>query len=182
MSKIGKKPVDITAGVTVSVDKENNVAVKGPKGELKASFDKDIKIEVKDKEVVLTPVKESRDLYAIWGLSRALIANMINGVVKGYEKKLELQGVGYKVFLKGKDLELSLGFSHAVIFKAPSGIEFKVEKNIISISGIDKQLVGQVAADIRSIRKPEPYKGKGVRYVDEHVKTKVGKKVAGTTA
>ncbi|MFZ2970431.1 MAG: 50S ribosomal protein L6 [Minisyncoccia bacterium] len=182
MSKIGKKPVDITAGVTVSVDKENNVAVKGPKGELKASFDKDIKIEVKDKEVVLTPVKESRDLYAIWGLSRALIANMINGVVKGYEKKLELQGVGYKVFLKGKDLELSLGFSHTVIFKAPPGIEFKVEKNIISISGIDKQLVGQVAADIRSIRKPEPYKGKGVRYVDEHVKTKVGKKVAGTTA
>lgn len=182
MSKIGKKPVDLPAGITVLIDKENNIVVKGPKGELKAGFDKDIKIEIKDKEVVLTPSKASRDLYAVWGLSRALLANMINGVVKGYEKKLELQGVGFKVFLKGKDLDLSLGFSHPVLFKAPSGIEFKVEKNIITIGGIDKQQVGQVAADIRSIRKPEPYKGKGIRYVDEHVRRKTGKKVAGTTS
>ncbi len=182
MSKIGKKPIDLEIGTTVSVSKDNEVSAKGPKGELKKAFDDKIKIEVKDNKIFLTPKNDSRDLNVVWGLSRALIANMVNGVEKGYEKKLELQGVGYKAFLKGKGLELSLGFSHPVYFKAVVGIEFKVEKNIITVSGINKELVGQVAADIRSLKKPEPYKGKGVRYVGELVRRKAGKKVAGTTS
>ncbi|MFA7169591.1 MAG: 50S ribosomal protein L6 [Candidatus Paceibacterota bacterium] len=177
MSKIGKKPIEIPAGVTVTVGDKNKVNVKGPKGELEASFNRDINIEVKDTEIIVAPRRDSQKLYAFWGLTRNLIANMIEGTNKGYEKKLELQGVGYKVSLKGKDLDLSLGFSHPVLFVAPEGINFGVEKNIITISGIDKQLVGQAAADIRKIRKPEPYKGKGVRYVGEQVRRKAGKKV-----
>lgn len=177
MSKIGKKPIDIPSGVTVTLGKKNGVNVKGAKGELAASFDDEIIIEVKENEVIVTPRKDVKRLYAFWGLTRNLIANMIEGVTKGYEKKLELQGVGYKVALKGNDLDLSLGFSHPIIFKAPEGIKFVVEKNIITISGIDKQMVGQVAAEIRKLRKPEPYKGKGVRYVGEQVRRKAGKKV-----
>jgi large subunit ribosomal protein L6 len=123
------------------------------------------------------PRRDIRKLYAFWGLTRNLIANMIEGVSKGYEKKLELQGVGYKVALKGNDLDLSLGFSHPVLFKAPEGIKFTIEKNIITITGIEKQLVGQVSADIRKLRKPEPYKGKGIRYVGELVRRKAGNKV-----
>ncbi len=180
MSKIGKKPIDIPAGITVSADGNNNVVVKGPKGELSVTIDSIIKVEVKDNQVVLSPKKETKKANALWGLSRSLIANMIYGIEKGYEKELELQGVGYKVTQKGNDLELNLGFSHPVSFKAPEGIEFKVEKNKITISGIDKQLVGQVAADIRSLKKPEPYKGKGIRYVGEQVRRKVGKRAAGT--
>lgn len=181
MSKIGKKPIEIPKGIAVAVDGDNNLSVKGPKGELKSVFSPNIKIEVKDDKVILTPRKEVKKIQAIWGLSRALIANMVYGVEKGYEKKLEIQGIGYKVTKKGNDLELYLGFSHPVVFNAPKGIDFKIEKNIISISGIDKQLVGQVAADIRSLKKPEPYKGKGIRYVGEEVKQKAGKKVAGAT-
>lgn len=182
MSKIGKKPIDLASGTTVSVSKNNEVLVKGSKGELKKAFESKINIEVKDNKIFLTPRNDYKDLNTIWGLSRALLANMVNGVENGYEKKLELQGVGYKASLKGKDLELSLGFSHQVSFKATAGIEFKVEKNIITITGIDKALVGQVAADIRSLKKPEPYKGKGIRYVGEMVRRKTGKKVAGTTS
>ena len=178
MSKIGKKPIDIPAGITVSAD-SNNVAVKGSKGELSVTVDSIIKVEVKDNKVVLSLKKETKKANALWGLSRSLIANMIYGIEKGYEKELELQGVGYKVAQKGNDLELNLGFSHPVNFKAPEGIEFKIEKNKITISGIDKQLVGQVTADIRSLKKPEPYKGKGIRYVGEQVRRKVGKKAAG---
>jgi len=178
MSKIGKKPIEIPGGVTVTLEeKDNGVSVKGPKGELKANFDREIVIEVKDGEVVVTPKKDVPRLYAFWGLTRNLIANMIEGVSKGYEKKLELQGVGYKVALKGADLDLALGFSHPILFKAPQGIKFETEKNIITITGIDKQLVGQTAADIRKLRKPEPYKGKGIRYVGEQVRRKAGKKV-----
>lgn len=177
MSKVGKKPIEIPSGITVSVGAKNQVSVKGPKGELKQDFDLNVKIEIKDNEVLVTPVKEVKRLYAVWGLVRNLIANMIEGVSKGYSKKLEILGVGYKVALKGKDLDLSLGFSHPVLFKAPEGITFNVEKNIITISGIDKQLVGQVSADIRKLRKPEPYKGKGIRYEGEQVRRKVGKKV-----
>lgn len=177
MSKIGKKPIDIPSNVTVVVGEKNKVNVKGPKGELEASFVLDINIEVKDGQVLVQPKRDLKKLYAFWGLTRNLIANMIEGVSKGYEKKLELQGVGYKVVLKGTDLDLSLGFSHQVLFKAPKGIKFDIEKNIITITGIDKQLVGQTAADIRKLRKPEPYKGKGVRYVGEQVRRKAGKKV-----
>jgi large subunit ribosomal protein L6 len=180
MSKIGKKPIDVPAGVTVSVDKNNKVIVKGPKGELETVFDSHINIKIDDNQIIVLPKKETKKLYALWGLSRSLIFNMIQGVERGYEKQLELHGVGYKVALKGKDLEMSLGFSHPVAFKAPEGIEFKVEKNIITVSGINKQLVGQVSANIRSLKKPEPYKGKGIRYVGEQVKRKVGKKAAGT--
>jgi large subunit ribosomal protein L6 len=177
MSKIGKKPIDLPSNVTVTVGDGNKVSVKGPKGELEASFDVNINIELKDGQVIVTPKKDIKKLYAFWGLTRNLIFNMIEGVSKGYEKKLELQGVGYKVALKGTDLDLSLGFSHPVLFKAPKGIKFDIEKNIITITGIEKQLVGQVAADIRKLRKPEPYKGKGIRYVGEQVRRKAGKKV-----
>jgi len=177
MSKIGKKPIEIPQSVTVALGDKNKVSVKGPKGELEASFVSDVNIELKDKEISVTPRKDIKKFYAFWGLTRSLIANMIEGVTKGYEKKLELQGVGYKVALKGTDLDLSVGFSHPVLFKAPQGIKFEVEKNIVTISGIDKQAVGQVAAEIRKIRKPEPYKGKGIRYVGEQVRRKAGKKV-----
>ncbi len=177
MSKIGKKAIEIPNGVTVTYGDNNKVSVKGPKGELSASFHAEINIETKDNEIIVTPKKDARRLYAFWGLTRNLIANMIVGVTKGYEKQLELQGVGYKVALKGNDLDMALGFSHPVAFKAPQGIKFTVEKNIITISGIDKQQVGQVAAEIRKLRKPEPYKGKGVRYVGEKVRRKAGKKV-----
>lgn len=177
MSKVGKKAIEIPNGVTVTYGDNNKVSVKGSKGELSASFNAEISIETKENEVVVAPKKDVKRLYAFWGLTRNLIANMIEGVSKGYEKKLELQGVGYKVALKGNDLDMALGFSHPVIFKAPEGIKFAVEKNIITISGIDKQQVGQVAAEIRKLRKPEPYKGKGVRYVGEQVRRKAGKKV-----
>jgi large subunit ribosomal protein L6 len=179
MSKIGKKPIDIPKGVTVSVDENNKVTVEGPKGKLETVFNPHINIKIDNNQVIVSPKKETKKLYAQWGLSRSLIFNMVYGVEKGYEKQLELQGVGYKVALKGKDLEMNLGFSHPVTFKAPEGIEFKVEKNIITISGINKQLVGQVSANIRSLKKPEPYKGKGIRYVGEQVVRKSGKKTVG---
>ncbi|MDF1497813.1 MAG: 50S ribosomal protein L6 [Patescibacteria group bacterium] len=180
MSKIGKKPIEIPSGVTVSIGDNNEVIVKGSKGELKDKFDRKISIEIKDNIIEISPKGDKAKANVLWGLSRTLVANMIEGVQKGFEKKLEIQGVGYKVITKGKDLELSLGFSHLVPFKAPEGIEFNVEKNIITVSGIDKQLVGQVAADIRSKKKPEPYKGKGIRYIGEHIIRKAGKKVAGS--
>lgn len=182
MSKIGKKSLEMPQGVSISVDKDNNVAVKGPKGELKASFDRNLSIEVKENRVYVSPKKQTENISALWGLTRAIVGNMLIGVSKGYEKQLELQGVGFKVAAKGKDLEFSLGFSHPVLFKAVQGIDFKIDKNIVTVSGMDKQLVGQVASDIRSLREPEPYKGKGIRYVGEYVRRKEGKKVAGTTA
>ncbi len=178
MSKIGKKPIDIPSGVTVS-NNNNNISIKGSKGELSVTIDSIIEVDIKDNQVILFPKKETKKANALWGLSRSLVANMVYGVEKGYEKELELQGVGYKVAQKGNDLELNLGFSHPINFKAPEGIEFKIEKNKINISGIDKQLVGQIAADIRSLKKPEPYKGKGIRYVGEQVRRKIGKKAAG---
>jgi len=181
MSKIGKKPIDIPSGVTVSIGDGNNVVIKGTKGELKYKFHRDINIEMKESKVFLSPKRETKKIRAIWGLSRALFANMVTGVEKGYSEQLELQGVGFRASIKGRDLELNIGFSHPVIFKSPEGIDLKVEKNIITVSGIDKQMVGQVAADIRSLKKPEPYKGKGIRYVGEQVRKKVGKKVAGAS-
>ncbi|HRY52353.1 MAG TPA: 50S ribosomal protein L6 [Candidatus Portnoybacteria bacterium] len=175
MSKIGKQPIAIPEGVTVSIDGDL-VVVKGPKGELKRQLTREIKVEVKDKEALVNIAKQTKRSAALWGLSRMLVFNMIEGVKNGFEKKLEIEGVGYKVALKGNDLILNLGFSHPVEFKAVPGVVFKVEKNIISISGIDKEIVGQTAANIRKIRKPEPYKGKGIHYLGEVIRRKAGKK------
>ncbi len=175
MSKIGKQPIIISPGAQVQLD-GNLVVVMGPKGELKRTIVSEIKIEVKDDQIILAPAKKTKKTSALWGLSRMLISNMIEGVTKGFEKKLELEGIGYKVVPQGKDLILNLGFSHPVEFKCPAGIDFKVEKNTIVISGVDKELVGQTAADIRKIRPPEPYKGKGIHYLGEVIKRKAGKK------
>ncbi len=180
MSKIGKKPIEIPEGVTVEVASDNKVKVKGSKGELESVFNAEIKIEVGDKEILVKPVRDSDELYALWGLTRALLANMIEGVSKGFEKKLEIQGVGYKAALKGNKLDMALGFSHPVEVECPEGLKFEVKKSIITVFGIDKQAVGQTAANIRAFKKPEPYKGKGIRYVGEQVRRKQGKKAAGT--
>lgn len=179
MSRVGKKPIEIPAGVEVSIEK-NEVSVKGPKGELKAKINPEIKIEQKDNQLIVTPVEKTKTSNAFWGLSRSLVFNMIEGVTKGYEKKLEIQGVGYRASLEGEDLVLLVGFSHPVKIKKPEGIKFEIEKNIITVSGIDKELVGQIAAKIRSVKKPEPYKGKGIRYLGEEVRRKAGKKAVGT--
>lgn len=175
MSRLAKKPLILPDGVVCEVT-DNEIIVKGPKGELKMPVNPLVKVEVKDKEVsfkVSDP--EDQEQKSHWGLVASLVKNMVVGVTEGYEKKLEINGVGYKAQLKGSDLELNVGYSHPVIFKKPEGVDISVEKNIITISGIDKQLVGQVAAKIRSIRKPEPYKGKGIKYVDEVIRRKAGK-------
>ena len=175
MSKIGKQPIAIPEGVTVKVDGDL-VMVKGPKGELQRRLTREIKAEASGNEVLVGVAKQTKRSPALWGLSRMLIANMIEGVKSGYEKKLEIEGVGYKIALQGNNLVLNLGFSHTVEFKAAPGITFKAEKNMISVAGIDKEAVGQTAANIRKIRKPEPYKGKGIHYLGEIIKRKAGKK------
>ena len=175
MSKIGKQPITIPEGVSVKVDGDL-VMVKGTKGELQRQLTREIKAEVNGNEVLVSVAKQTKRSRALWGLSRMLIANMVEGVKNGYEKKLEIEGVGYKVALQGNNLVLNLGFSHPVDFKAMPGIAFKVEKNTITVAGIDKEIVGQTAANIRKIRKPEPYKGKGIHYMGEVIKRKAGKK------
>ncbi len=154
------------------------VLVKGPKGELKYKLPAEIKLSQEGANIKIEPAKESASIKtrSLWGTARSLIANMVKGVSEGFEKKLEIQGIGYKAQVQGRDLLLNLGFSHLVEFKAPEGIVFKVEKNIVSISGIDKFLVGEVSANIRKLKKPEPYKGKGIRYLGEIVRRKAGKK------
>ena len=179
MSRIGKQPVVIPDNVEVKVDGDL-VIVNGPKGELKNKIRPEIKVEIKDKEIILKPAKFYKGTSALWGTYRSLIANMVEGVVKGFEKKLEIRGVGYRASTEGKDLVLNLGYSHPIKIKTPKGIDFRIEKNIIIVSGINKQLVGQIAAEIREKRKPEPYKGKGVRYLGEIVRRKAGKKAVGT--
>ncbi len=175
VSRIGKSPITIPAGVKVNVS-GLTVAVEGPKGKLSQDIAEGIIVKVDGSQLVLECADGSIELRQKHGLYRTLIANMIEGVTNGFVKNLEIIGVGYKVAMKGKDLDLSMGFSHPVIFKAPEGIEFAVDGNTkISIKGIDKQLVGQVAANIRKIRKPEPYKGKGIRYAGEYVAMKAGK-------
>lgn len=181
MSRIGRQPIIISPGVTVDIeDTQNVIRVKGPKGELQKKFSMLLNMEKTEGEqnkIDVTPKdKNSRQARRLWGLTRTLISNMIRGVSEGFEKQLQIEGVGYRASVEGKNLTLSLGFSHPVKVDAPEKIEFKVEKNIVTISGIDKELVGQVAASIRSFRKPEPYKGKGIRYVGEVVKRKAGKK------
>lgn len=179
MSKVGKKPIDIPSGVTVSI-KEDVISVKGPKGELTKPLTKGVNVIVEGNLIKLTPMEGDKENIAKWGLQRALVANMIIGVTQGFEKVLEFQGVGYKANAKGKDLELSLGYSHPITIPGVEGITFSVEKNSIKISGTDKELVGKVAAEIRTKRLPEPYKGSGIRYKDEVIKRKAGKKAVTT--
>jgi large subunit ribosomal protein L6 len=180
MSRVGKKPVTIPAGVTVTVNADNVVTVKGPKGELKENIDRDIKVEVKDGQVEITRPTDQIRHRAMHGLYRALIANLVKGVTEGYKKNLELVGVGYKASNQGNLLDLSLGYSHNIIFEVPKELKLataqeKGQNPTISLEGIDKQLLGQVAAKIRGLRKPEPYKGKGVKYVGEYIRRKAGK-------
>ncbi len=180
MSRIGKQPVVVPQGVTITVGKDNVVTVKGPKGELKETVDRDIIVEVKDGEVTFNrPTDQSRHR-AMHGLYRSLVSNMVKGVTDGFEKKLELVGVGYKAASQGNILDLALGYSHNIIFEVPSELKIataqeKGQNPTITITGIDKQLLGAVAAKIRSLRKPEPYKGKGVKYVGEFIRRKAGK-------
>ncbi|MDD5639867.1 MAG: 50S ribosomal protein L6 [Candidatus Pacebacteria bacterium] len=177
MSRIGKKPIKISAGVEVKMN-DRLFEIKGPKGTLTREIVPEINAEIKDGEINFTPRNHDKKSLAFWGLTRTLISNMIDGVTKGYEKKLEINGVGFKCRVEGKDLILDVGFSHSVRVPAPEGINFAVEKNVITISGIDKELVGQVAASVRKVKKPEPYKGKGIKYVGEVIKRKLGKKAA----
>ncbi|MBN8784154.1 MAG: 50S ribosomal protein L6 [Sphingobacteriales bacterium SCN 48-20] len=180
MSRIGKQPVIIPAGVTVTVGKDNVITVKGPKGELKESIDRDITVEVKENEIVLTRPTDQIRHRAMHGLYRALLANLVKGVTDGFERKLELIGVGFKAANSGNTLDLALGYSHNIIFEVPKELSVATQQEkgqnpIITLQGTDKQLIGQVAAKLRSLRKPEPYKGKGVRYVGEVVRKKAGK-------
>ena len=178
MSRLGKLPVAIPSGVQVKVDGQK-IDVKGSKGTLSRVLPPEIKAEVKDNAVHFTPVLENENAGALWGLNRVLVDNMVTGVSKGYRKELEIVGVGYKAELKGKDLNILAGFSSPRLFKAVPGITFGVEgQTKISIEGIEKEKVGEVAAEIRKIRKPEPYKGKGIKYAGEHIRRKAGK-VAG---
>lgn len=176
MSRIGKKPVDIPAGVTVDIKPTNVVTVKGSKGTLTKTFVPEMKITVDGSTVKIERPNDEKRNKALHGLTRTLIYNMVKGVTDGYEKTLEINGVGYKAAKQGKKLNLTLGFSHPVVFEDPQGIETSVaEERIITIKGIDKEQVGQYAAEIRDMRGPEPYKGKGIKYKDEHIIRKVGK-------
>jgi len=175
MSRIGNEPIEMPSGVETTVG-ENVVTVKGPKGTLTQTFDPRLSVSVEDGVITVARENDERQARALHGLTRALIANMVAGVSTGYTKELKAVGVGYRAALKGTTLELLVGFSHPVAIEAPDGITFEVpEQTKIIVSGIDKQLVGQVAANIRGVRPPEPYKGKGIRYVDEHVRRKAGK-------
>ena len=175
MSRIGKKPVELPSGVDVKID-GSAVMVKGSKGELNRTFHERIGFDVEGDTITLTRPDDSRESRALHGLSRALLHNMVVGVSEGFSKELEIQGVGYRASLKGRNLELLVGFSHPVEIEAPEGISFEVpEQTRIVVSGIDKEQVGQVAANIRKVRPPEPYKGKGIRYVGEYVRRKAGK-------
>lgn len=175
MSRIGRKPVQIPAGVEVTVN-GNTCVVKGPKGTLQQDFHENITVTVEENEVIVDRANDERESRAQHGLTRALIQNMVTGVSEGFTKFLELAGVGYRVQLKGTSLDFSLGYSHPVVVEAPEGITFEVPDNThINVKGINKQQVGQIAAEIRAKRPPEPYKGKGIHYVGEHIRRKLGK-------
>jgi len=187
MSRIGKKPIEILEGVEVKVE-GNKVKVKGPKGELEKEFSPEMRIELKEGKVFVSPQAETpqenqlatagrtKKTKALWGLTRALISNLILGVTNGFEKKLEIEGLGYRASTEEEGLILQVGFTHPVKIKSPAGIKFLVEKNIITVLGPDKELVGQIAAKIRKVRPPEPYKGKGIRYIGEQIRRKAGKR------
>jgi large subunit ribosomal protein L6 len=176
MSRIGRQPIPVPSGVELTIEPDL-VRVKGPKGELQERVSRDMKIEQNDGAILVTRPSDRRDHRALHGLTRSLVANMVQGVTDGFEKKLEIQGVGYRAALKGKDIELSVGYSHPVTIEAPAGIEFEVpQPTRITVRGPNKQVVGETAARIRKVRPPEPYKGKGIRYEGEYVQRKVGKR------
>jgi large subunit ribosomal protein L6 len=176
MSRIGKQPIPLPSGVEVAVEREL-VRVKGPKGELQERISRDIAVQQEDGRLVVTRPSDRRDHRALHGLTRTLVANMVQGVTQGFEKRLQIQGVGYRAALRGKDIELSVGYSHSVTVEAPTGIEFEVPvPTQIVVRGASKQAVGEIAARIRKVRPPEPYKGKGIRYEGEYVARKVGKR------
>ena len=180
MSRVGKQPIKLPSGVTVTVGKDNVIAVKGPKGELKQAIDRDIKVEVKDGELNVTRPTDQIRHKAMHGLYRSLLSNLVKGVTDGYKKELELVGVGYKAANTGNILDLALGYSHNILFEVPKELKvatetLKGQNPKITLEGVDKQLLGQVAAKLRSLRKPEPYKGKGVKYTDEVIRRKAGK-------
>lgn len=178
MSRIGKKPVAILDGVTVVLEKPRTVVVKGPKGALSFHYEREMEVSVdaEKKEVTVVIAHATKNAPALWGTTARMVENMILGVKNGFEKKLELNGVGYRMALKGKNVELALGFSHPVSVPVPEGIEVKIENNVMTIGGIDKREVGQFSADMRALKPVEPYKGKGFRYVGEIVRRKEGKK------
>lgn len=174
MSRIGKLPIDIPSGVTITVD-QDWITVAGPKGTLKQFTMPGITVEQKEAQIVVTRANDEAVNRSKHGLMRSLVSNMVVGVSKGFEKKLEINGVGYRVAMAGQGLKLNLGFSHDVNYALPQGVSATVEQNVITVSGIDKQQVGQVAAEIRALKKPEPYKGKGIKYVGERIIRKSGK-------
>ena len=182
MSRVGRKPIAIVSGVKVQAA-DRRVTVTGPKGELAASLHPDVSVEIKDNKIHVSRAGDLKPQRALHGLWRALLQNMVDGVTKGYSKKLELVGVGYRAEMKGKKLQLLLGFSHPILFAPPDGIKIEAPTQTnITVSGIDRQLVGQVAAKIRSFRPPEPYKGKGVKYEGEYIRRKAGKAAAASGA
>jgi large subunit ribosomal protein L6 len=181
MSRLGKKPILIPSGVEVKIDGEI-VSVKGPKGELKRLFKNDVNISLNDNEMVLSPSRNSKEVMALWGTYVSHLKNMIDGVTKGFEKKLVIEGIGFRAQLEGKNLVLNLGFSHPIKIGIPDDLKAQVEKNIISILGADKEKVGALSAKIRALKKPEPYKGKGIRYENEIIRRKAGKKAATAAA
>ncbi|HZS64691.1 MAG TPA: 50S ribosomal protein L6 [Xanthobacteraceae bacterium] len=176
MSRIGNKPVTIPSGVTANVEGQT-VKMKGPKGALQLALHDDVAVKFENGKVQVSPRHETKRARSLWGTSRTLVANLVTGVTKGFERKLEITGVGYRAAVQGKNLQLALGYSHDVVYPIPEGIQITTPKPTeINISGIDRQKVGQVAAEIRGFRPPEPYKGKGIKYVDEYIFRKEGKK------
>ncbi|HYF97304.1 MAG TPA: 50S ribosomal protein L6 [Patescibacteria group bacterium] len=174
MSRIGKLPVKIPSGVTVSID-DSQITVNGTKGSLSQFTMPEVNIKQENDEVIVTTVNDEAVSRSKHGLMRTLVQNMVTGVSEGFEKKLEVNGVGFRINMAGQDLKMNLGFSHEVVYKVPEGIAIKVEQNTITVSGISKQQVGQIAAEIRALKKPEPYKGKGIKYADERIIRKSGK-------
>ena len=177
MSRIGRQPINIPAGVEVAID-EKMVTAKGSKGELQVKILKGLSVEQKDNQIIVSQKVENANTQKQFGLLRTLISNMVIGVSEGFTKELEINGVGFRAAMKGSVLEMSLGFSHPIEYTAPEGVSISVEQNIIKVTGYDKQLVGEAAANIRSFKKPEPYKGKGIKYVGEHIRRKAGKAAA----
>ncbi|MCK9482904.1 MAG: 50S ribosomal protein L6 [Candidatus Marinimicrobia bacterium] len=177
MSRIGKKPIEIPNGVNVTI-KDCTISVKSPKGELTWDFPADMNVQMAENQILVTRPSDSRGHRALHGLTRMMIANMVEGVSKGFSKTLEIEGVGYSAELKGNSVEINVGMSHSILVTPPDGVSFEIPKALnVTVKGIDKQKVGQIAAKIRSIKPSEPYKGKGIRYVGEHVRRKAGKKV-----
>ncbi|KXK31130.1 MAG: 50S ribosomal protein L6 [Candidatus Hinthialibacteria bacterium OLB16] len=178
MSRIGKMPITIPSGVQVKIE-NSTIDVKGPKGALSRSIHSRISVNIEDEKILVTRPNDEKQNKALHGLTRALINNMVVGVTQGFTRRLEIQGVGYRAAVEGKSLKLDLGYSHPIFYPFPQGIDIRVEKNtLLFVEGIDKEVVGQTAAEIRAFRKPEPYKGKGVRYAGEVIRLKVGKKNA----